>query len=61
MAYTERVLNDDNPVFWGYWYLKDGEPFQSEIEGSVANLRELMPDVKEFRYCDTITRGLDTI
>lgn len=57
--YNERVLEEDNPVFYGYWYLKDGEPFRSPVGGTVADLRKAFPDAATFQYADCLKRNLD--
>lgn len=61
MAYDERLLEDDNPVFAGYWYLMDGSPFQSPITGTVRDLRRAYPATKEIRYADITKRNLEPI
>lgn len=56
--YDERVLEDDNPVFYGYWYLADGEPLQSPVAGTVRDLRKKYPEVKVWQYADLTKRNL---
>lgn len=51
----ERVLEDDYPVYAGYLYVADGEPFMSEIEGTVLHLKHRLK-AKEIRSCDMIAR-----
>lgn len=59
--YKERVLEDDNPVYAGYWYLADGEPMQSPLTGTVADLRAANPDIRHFQYCDMHKHGVKPI
>lgn len=61
MAYIERNLTDDNPVFKGYWYLADNAPFQSPVTGTVADLRKMYPTIRDFRYADMAGRNLKAI
>lgn len=59
--YNEKVLEDDYPVFEGYWYLVDGEPTQSPLKGDVSDLRRALHDSKstaEIRSCDCVGREL---
>lgn len=39
MAYLERELEDDYPVYAGYWYVVDGEPKRSPINGKATDLK----------------------
>lgn len=55
--YSERELEDDYPVFWGYWYVIDGEPKQSPIQGTVAQLRVIYK-CESITSCDTVKREL---
>lgn len=59
----ERVLENDNPVFGGYWYLADGKPFQNldVMQGTIADLRALQPTVREWRYANLIQRNLPAL
>ncbi len=52
---NEPVLPDDYPVYWDYWYVADGKPIRSNVQGTV---RELKADVKvsEIRRCDIAGR-----
>ncbi len=51
----ETILPDDYPVFYMYWYLLDGEPQRSDIEGNVATLKQ-DTGAKEIRRCELIKR-----
>ncbi len=61
MNYNERLLEDDNPVHAGFWYLADGKPVQLWEGGTVADLRRRSPRVKEWRYADLSKRNLKPI
>lgn len=58
---NERVLDDDYPVYYGYWYVADGVPVQSELSGeptpTVFELR-INLNVREIRNCDLKARGM---
>jgi hypothetical protein len=58
---NERVLDDDYPVHFGYWYVADGVPVQSELFGdpvpTVFELR-IHLNVREIRNCDLAGRGM---
>ena len=62
-SYTEEVLEDDYPVFKGYLYVADGKAICSPIQGTVADLREALNDMKidakEITSCDITERGLE--
>lgn len=51
----ERVLPDDYPVNWDYFYVADGKVIRSDIRGTVADLKR---DVKasEIKNCDIYGR-----
>jgi hypothetical protein len=51
----ETVLPDDYPVFWDYWYVCDGEPRRSDIEGTVADLKR-DTGATEIRRCEIMAR-----
>jgi hypothetical protein len=57
MTKDERVLEDDYPVYPTYWYLVDGEPRRSPIQGTVRNLK-LVLHAQEIRRCAAVERGL---
>jgi hypothetical protein len=57
MSKDERLLEDDYPVYPMYWYLVDGEPRRSPIEGTVRNLK-LVFHAQEIRRCAAVQRGL---
>ena len=56
----EKVLPDDYPVYWDYWYVVDGRPIKSAIEGKVidlkADLRLLGETALEVKNCDIVGR-----
>ena len=58
--YWERELEDDNPIFVGYWYIIDGEPIQSPIEGTVGDWRK-QKDFNKITYADIRSRGLEPV
>ena len=53
---NEPILDDDYPVYFGYVYVCDGEPQQSDIEGTVADLKR-QQGCKEVKRCDMAARG----
>ena len=55
---NEPILEDDYPVYASYFYIADGKPIMSDIEGTVARLKQDI-GAKEIRRCDFITRGKD--
>jgi len=57
MELDEPTLPDTYPVFPTYWYVVDGNPIRSEIEGTVGDLRRRV-DGNEIRRCDAIGRDL---
>lgn len=62
MDYVERILPADNPINAGYWYLVDGEPWQSEIKGDVRAVRGYLGKPNAVvQYCDMVKRGLASI
>ena len=56
---SERILEDDYPVYLGYWYLADGEPrqFDAGFSGCVEQLRKQWK-CQEIRNCDLGARGM---
>jgi hypothetical protein len=56
----ERVLEDDYPVHFGYWYVVDGSPLQCELFGGHATVFELRItlNAREIRNCDLRARGM---
>lgn len=59
--YNERILEDDYPVYLGYWYLLDGEPQRSFINGGTITSLKYITGAKEVRRCDAIKRGLPLV
>ena len=55
--YKERELDDDYPIFCGYWYVADGNPVQSEIQGTAEELRGVLK-CERLESFDTVGRGL---
>jgi hypothetical protein len=57
---NERVLEDDDPVRNGYWYVADGEPKQCELSGPSIDVFELRINwnAREIRNCDLKARGM---
>jgi hypothetical protein len=53
----EPILKDDYPVYASYWYIMDGEPRRSPIQGIVRDLK-LEYKVREVRRCDAVKRKL---
>jgi len=58
--YEERELPDDYPVYAGYHYVADGEPFRSEIEGTVKRLKVRL-GAAVITSCDIIGREGQTV
>lgn len=54
---NEPVLEDDYPVYSGYYYVADGSPIQSPIAGTVRDLKQI-GQYREIRRCDAVGRGL---
>lgn len=52
----ETILDDNYPVYGGYFYVCDGKPITSDIFGTV---RELKRDTgaSEVRRCSLLKRG----
>lgn len=36
---NERVLPDDYPVYWDYYYVVDGKVVRSDVNGNVMTLK----------------------
>lgn len=53
----EPILEDDYPVFASYWYVADGKPIRSPVQGSVADLKRAI-GAKEINRCAAVKRGL---
>lgn len=54
---NEQVLEDDYPVYDGYWYVLDGQPRQSMLIGTVADLKR-RTGTQEVRSCNLVGRNL---
>lgn len=48
---SERILEDDYPVYFGYVYIMDGIVQSSPIQGTVGSLKVAMK-VKQVMNCD---------
>lgn len=57
--YKERVLPDDYPVHYDYFYVADDKVIRSDLGGgaTIANLKRLL-GAKEIKSCDAAGRGL---
>jgi hypothetical protein len=55
--YFEPPLEDDYPVYPTYWYVVDGGPTRSPIQGVVRDLKRTM-HAKQICRCDAVKRGL---
>lgn len=53
----EPVLEDDYPVYPTYWYVADGNPVRSQIQGTVRDLKRSV-SAGEIRRCSAVKRGL---
>ena len=53
----EPILEDDYPVYGGYFYVVDGEVVRSNVFGDVRRLKANTSG-KEVRRCDAVARGL---
>lgn len=52
---NEPVLEPNYPVNFGFWYVADGQPVQSEWQGTVSLLKRQIGAV-EIRRCDIYGR-----
>lgn len=53
----EPILEDDYPVYAGYWYIADDKVITSDIRGNVGQLKRYL-NAKEIRRCDAVKRNL---
>ena len=54
----ERVLDDEQPVYWGFWYIIRDEPIRCPLHrGTIKDLK-LYFATDEVRRCDAVGRGL---
>lgn len=60
VEYDEPVLPDDYPVHYGYYYISRGKVVQSEIDGTVEDLKMYL-QTDEIRRCDAVGRDLPLI
>lgn len=54
----EPVLEDDYPVYAGYWYLLDGHPARSNYHGITVRQLRRYTGAREVRRCDAVARNL---
>lgn len=54
---NEDILEDNYPVYLGYYYVVDGKVISSGIEGDVGRLKRNL-NAKEIRRCNAVDRGL---
>lgn len=54
---AEPILEDDYPVYATYWYVLDGEPQRSDVQGQVRDLKRAT-GAKEIRRCAAVQRKL---
>lgn len=54
----EPILEDDYPIYGGYFYVADGKPITSNWHGITAKEFKLRENIKELRRCDAVGRGL---
>ena len=55
--WDETILENDYPVFPSYWYVVDGTPRRSPVEGTVRDLKRVYR-AAEVRRCDAVARQL---
>ena len=55
--FDEPILEDTYPVYPTYWYVADGKPIRSQIQGTVRDLKRAQ-GVAEIRRCAAVARGL---
>lgn len=53
----ERELPNDYPVFFDYFYVVDGKPVRSPIQGKIKDLKKEL-GVKVINRCDIVGRNL---
>jgi len=53
---SEIILDDNYPVYIDYFYIADGKFIQSDICGTVKNLK-LDTGAEEIRKCDIVERS----
>lgn len=53
----EPVLEDNYPVYGDYWYLADGKPIRSPVQGVVRDLKRAI-EATEIRRCAAVRRNL---
>jgi hypothetical protein len=56
----EHILPDDYPVHAGFWYIVNGKPVNSNVSGTVKDLRSnlKLEFYYEIRRCNVIKRKL---
>ena len=48
---NETILEDDFPVYWDYLYVADGKLIQSNVSGTIKDLKRDL-QVSEIKSCD---------
>lgn len=54
---NEPVLDDNYPVYAGYFYVADDNVIISPVKGNVAQLKQSI-SATEIRRCDAVARGM---
>jgi hypothetical protein len=54
----EPLLEDDYPIYGGYWYLVDGKPIRSDWHRITASELKKKLNASEVRRCSAVKRGL---
>ena len=54
---TERLLADDYPVYFGYFYVADGKVIESQMQGTIKQLKARC-GYTEIKNCDMAERDL---
>lgn len=55
---NEPLLEDDYPIYGGYFYLVDGKVYTSDWHGITAKALRAKLGANEIRRCDAVRRGL---
>ena len=54
----EPILEDDYPIYAGYWYVVDGKPVRSNYYDITAAEFKRRLNAGEIRRCDAVERKL---
>lgn len=57
---NEPILQNEYPVYLGYFYICDGEVQVAPMDGDVSTLKEIL-ECREVRRCDIVARNLKGI